>query len=53
MLLQHCCCTPVVLLYCRLNNLQYAAEVAAAILPAYEAALGVVYPLDKLDLVVS
>lgn len=39
--------------FCRLNNLQYAVEVAAAILPAYEAALGVEYPLDKLDLVVS
>lgn len=37
---------------CRVNNLQYAADAAAAILPAYEAALGVRFPLPKLDLVV-
>lgn len=34
-----------------MKNLQYAADAAAAILPAYEAALGVPYPLEKLDLV--
>lgn len=37
--------------HCRVANLQYAADTAAAILPAYEAALGVPYPLEKLDLV--
>ncbi|KAI3429433.1 hypothetical protein D9Q98_005527 [Chlorella vulgaris] len=35
----------------RVNNLEYAADTAAAILPAFEAALGVSYPLPKLDLV--
>lgn len=35
----------------RVKNLQYAADAAAAMLPAYEAALGVAYPLEKLDLV--
>jgi aminopeptidase N len=35
----------------RVKNLQYAADSAAAILPAYQAALGVPYPLEKLDLV--
>jgi puromycin-sensitive aminopeptidase/glutamyl aminopeptidase len=34
------------------NDLQYAADTAAAILPAYEQALGVQFPLPKLDLVV-
>lgn len=37
--------------HCRVANLQYAADTAAAILPAYEVALGVPYPLEKLDLV--
>jgi hypothetical protein len=33
------------------HNLEFAADTAAAILPAYEAALGLAYPLPKLDLV--
>lgn len=35
----------------RVRNLEYAAGTAAAVLPAYEAALGLPYPLPKLDLV--
>jgi aminopeptidase N len=35
----------------QISNLNYAADVAAAILPAYEAALGTAYALPKLDLV--
>lgn len=37
---------------CSVDHLQYALEAAAAILPAYEQALGVSFPLDKLDLIV-
>jgi aminopeptidase N len=36
---------------CRVGNLQFAADVAAAVLPAYERMLGVPYALPKLDLV--
>jgi puromycin-sensitive aminopeptidase len=35
----------------QISNLDYAADAAAAILPAYEAALGTAYALPKLDLV--
>lgn len=35
----------------RVDHLQYALDAAAAILPAYEQALGVSFPLDKLDLI--
>lgn len=35
----------------RLESLQFAADTAAAVLPAYEKALGVPYALPKLDLV--
>lgn len=35
----------------QIANLEYAADTAAAILPAYESALGVPYSLPKLDLV--
>lgn len=35
------------------GHLQYALDVAAAILPAYEKALGVPFPLEKMDLIVS
>ena len=35
---------------CRVGSLQYAADTAAAILPAYEALFGVPYALPKLDL---
>ncbi|KAL4530099.1 hypothetical protein Ndes2526B_g04856 [Nannochloris sp. 'desiccata'] len=35
----------------QISNLDYAADVAASILPAYEAALGTAYALPKLDLV--
>ena len=33
-----------------MGSLEFAADAAAAILPAYERALGVAYPLPKLDL---
>ena len=36
----------------RVGLLEYAADTAALVLPAYEAALGVEFPLPKMDLVV-
>ncbi|KAL4447646.1 hypothetical protein ABPG75_004865 [Micractinium tetrahymenae] len=35
----------------RMGHLQYALDAAAAILPAYEKALGVPFPLEKMDLI--
>ena len=36
---------------CRVDNLQFAADTAAAVLPAFERMFGVPYALPKLDLV--